>query len=146
MVYFDMDGTLNCFYEIPDYVAKIIAEDVSPYLEAVPNGNFSILARYLNRYRSHGGKIGIISWLAGGNPTEKYSAEVKAAKMKWLKQHLPSVSWDEVHIVPYGYPKETFCNSENDILFDDEEKNRHRWIGKSFTPDMIIEIMKQLAI
>ena len=64
------------------------------------------------------------------------------AKKEWLKRHLASVKFDEIHIVKYGTPKQTFAKTENDILFDDEEKNRNDWTGKAFDVNEIIEILK----
>ena len=48
-----------------------------------------------------------------------------------LKKHLPSVSFDAVAIVPYGYGKYNF-NNGNDVLFDDEERNRNDWDGEAY--------------
>ena len=64
--------------------------------------------------------------------------------MAWLKKHLPSVNWDEIHIVPYGTPKQNFCNSPLDILFDDEERNRNNWTGRAYGVENILEILREI--
>jgi hypothetical protein len=64
--------------------------------------------------------------------------------MEWLAKHLPSVEWDRISIVEYGTPKENFCETPFDILFDDEEKNRENWNGIAFDVDNILGILKTL--
>ena len=51
------------------------------------------------------------------------------------------VQFDEIHIKAYGTPKHMFA-TENDILFDDEEKNRTAWTGTAYDVHNIIEILK----
>jgi hypothetical protein len=65
-------------------------------------------------------------------------------KVWWLEKHLASVHWDEIKIVPNGMPKEWFKQNEDDILFDDEEKNRENWGGDAYEPNMIIKVLKAL--
>ena len=139
-VYFDMDGTIADLYSIPDWLPLLRAYDSKPYAEAKPLVNLNSLARILNRLQRQGFRIGIISWLSKSS-TPEYDAKVTTAKERWLAKHLSSVDFDEIHIVPYGTPKETFATI-NDILFDDEAKNRENWIGKAFDVDSIIEILK----
>lgn len=139
-VYFDMDGTIADLYSIPNWLPLLRAYDPKPYAEAKPLVNLNSLARILNRLQRQGFRIGIISWLSK-NSTPEYDAKVTAAKEKWLAKHLSSVNFDEIHIVPHGTPKQNFATA-NDILFDDEAKNRENWIGKAFDVDSIIEILK----
>ena len=102
--------------------------------------NFSYLARLLNRLQKNGYTIGIISWTAK-NSTVEYDERVAEAKKRWLKKHLPSVHFDEIHIVAYGTPKST-CG--NGILFDDEERNRTEWNGTAYNVDCILEVLRNL--
>ncbi len=139
-IYFDMDGTIADLYSIPDWLPLLRAYDPKPYAEAKPLVNLNSLARILNRLQRQGFRIGIISWLSKTS-TPEYDAKVTTAKERWLARHLSSVNFDEIHIVPYGTPKETFA-TVNDILFDDEVRNRENWIGKAFDVDSIIEILK----
>ena len=139
----DMDGTITNLYGVQDWLDYLIAEDVTPYAIAKPLLRLCTLARILNRLQAKGYKIGIISWLSK-NGTEDYNNRVTETKLKWLKQHLPSVAWDSIIIVPYGTRKENYCYSENDILFDDEEKNRENWNGIAFDVDDIMGILKTL--
>ena len=142
-IWFDMDGTIADLYGVEGWLDKLHAEDASPYVEAEVMWNMSQLARLLNQLKIMGYQLGIISWLARGSSYE-YDRKVGAAKVWWLEKHLPSVSWDEIKIVPNGMPKEWFKLSEDDILFDDEEKNRVNWHGDAYEPDMIIKVLKQL--
>lgn len=140
---FDMDGTIASLYGVEGWLDYLIAEDVTPYAIAKPLLRLCTLARMLNRLQAEGYEIGVISWLSK-NGSKDYNNRVTKAKINWLKQHLPSVHWDSIVIVPYGTPKENYCYSENDILFDDELPNRQNWTGQAFDVQNIIEILKNL--
>ena len=142
-IWFDMDGTLNRFYDVPDWLPKLRSSDPSPYAEAAVNLNMSLVARYLNKLQKLGYQIGIISWLAM-NSTSKYDEAVDTIKRKWLENHLHSVSFDFIHITEYGIPKQSFKNSDDDILFDDNEAIRNDWGNESYEPAEIISILKSL--
>lgn len=144
-IYFDMDGTIADLYGVENWLDYLIASDALPYEIAKPLIRLNSLARILNRLQKQGCKIGIISWLAKG-ANEQYDTDVKKAKEKWLKKHLTSVNFDEIHIVKYGTPKEKFAKTKNDILFDDELVNRENWTGKAFDVDKIIEILKEISL
>lgn len=141
-IFFDMDGTIADLYGVENWLDFLIAADALPYEIAKPLIRLNTLARILNRLQKEGYKIGIISWLAK-NSTADYDAAVTKAKKDWLKKHLASVNFDEIHIVKYGTPKQMFANNKTDVLFDDEEKNRNAWIGKAFDVNNIINILKE---
>ena len=140
-IFFDMDGTIADLYGVENWLDYLIASDALPYEIAKPLIRLNALARILNRLQKQGYKVGVISWLAKNSNTD-YDEKVTKAKKEWLKKHLASVNFDEIHIVKYGTPKQTFAKTENDILFDDEEKNRNNWTGKAFDVNGIIEILK----
>ena len=140
-IFFDMDGTIADLYGVENWLDYLIASDALPYEIAKPLIRLNALARILNRLQKQGYKVGVISWLAKNSNTT-YDEKVTRAKKEWLKKHLASVNFDEIHIVKYGTPKQTFAKTENDILFDDEEKNRNDWTGKAFDVNEIIEILK----
>ena len=143
-LWFDMDGTLGNLYAVEGWLDALRAFDPSPYAEAAVLHNMNQLARYLNKVQRLGWKLGIISWLSR-NSNINYDEAVTNVKLAWLKKHLHSVNWDEIHIVSYGTPKENFMNDDNDILFDDEEKNRNNWRGQAYKPDEIFTILKSIA-
>ena len=140
-IFFDMDGTIADLYGVENWLDYLIASDALPYEIAKPLIRLNAFARILNRLQKQGYKVGVISWLAKNSDTV-YDEKVTRAKKEWLKKHLASVNFDEIHIVKYGTPKQTFAKTENDILFDDEEKNRNDWTGKAFDVNEIIEILK----
>lgn len=140
-IFFDMDGTIADLYGVENWLDYLIASDALPYEIAKPLIRLNALARILNRLQKQGYKVGVISWLAKNSNTA-YDEKVTRAKKEWLKKHLASVNFDEIHIVKYGTPKQTFAKTENDILFDDEEKNRNDWTGKAFDVNEIIEILR----
>ena len=137
---FDMDGTIADLYSVNGWLDYLIAEDVTPYTQAKVMLNMSALARQLNRLQRKGYTIKIISWLSKTG-SDDFNAEVTQAKLAWLRQHLPSVHFDEIIIVEYGTPKQMFGNG---ILFDDEKPNRDNWNGVAYDVDNILEILKKL--
>jgi len=143
-IYFDMDGTIADLYGVQGWLADLEAHNPRPYEEAQVMHNMSALARALNTAQSKGARIGIISWLSK-TATEDYNKAVEKAKRKWLKKHLKSVQFDEIHIVPYGTPKSSVAKSVG-ILFDDEERNRAEWSkGRAYPPEKIFEILKEIS-
>ena len=143
MIWFDMDGTIANLYGVDNWLPMLREYNPAPYAEAEVMLNMSLLARYLNKLQTVGYGIGIISWLSK-NSTAEYDEAVTAAKLSWLNQHLKSVDFDEIHIVEYGTPKTAFRETDEDILFDDEERNREEWGDDSYLPDDIIEQLKNL--
>ncbi len=140
---FDMDGTIADLYGVENWLEMLIAEDTTPYAEALPLLRLSALARKLNTLQRNGYDLAIISWLSKSG-SEAYNEAVAAVKMAWLKKHLPSVNWDRITIVPYGTPKQNFCENPLDILFDDEVKNRNNWTGRAYDVQNIMEILKEI--
>ena len=143
-IWFDMDGTIANLYAVEGWLPMLRAEDPTPYAIAQVMHNMSILARYLNKVQKCGYRIGIISWLSKCS-TPTYDEAVTFAKIAWIKKHLSSVKFDEINIVAYGTPKEQFMKDENDILFDDEEKNRINWSGVAYEPCDIMQVLKELV-
>lgn len=142
-IYFDMDGTIANLYGVSGWLEDLRNEKVRPYKEADTMVRMATLARLLHKLQNNGYSIGIVSWLCrGGN--QKYNEAVTAEKIKWLKLHLPSVEFNEVHIVEYGTPKEKVVKYPQGILFDDEERNRKNWIGKSFSEKNLLENLRGL--
>ena len=141
---FDMDGTIADLYGVDNWLEMLIAEDTTPYAEAAPLLRLCSLARVLNRLQRNGYELAVISWLSkSGSPA--YNEAVTAVKKAWLAKHLPSVQWDRVTIVPYGTPKEQYCRTFADVLFDDEAKNRENWIGRAYDVQNILDTLKALG-
>ena len=140
-IYFDMDGTIANLYGVNGWLESIINRDASPYTNAEPMVRMNSLARVLNTLKRKGFKVGIVSWLAKDS-TEEYDEMVTRAKLNWLKTHLKSVQFDEIHIVPYGTPKHEIVANPNGVLFDDEEPNRTNWLGTTYDVNAIIETLK----
>ena len=142
-IWFDMDGTIADLYNVDNWLAKLRAYDPSPYADAKVMWNMSLLARYLNKLQKLGYYIGIISW-ASKNSTAAYDEAVALAKRNWLNQHLASVEFDFTLITAYGVPKELWMNTDEDILFDDNEDIRHNWNGQAYEPDEIFSVLSSL--
>ena len=140
---FDMDGTIADLYGVENWLDYLIAENTFPYANAKPLVRLNLLARRLNTLQRNGYNLAVISWLSKSG-TEEYNRAVTEVKVAWLKKHLPSVNWDRITIVPYGTPKENFCNNPLDVLFDDEERNRTNWTGKAYDVQNILEILAEM--
>lgn len=144
---FDMDGTIADLYAVENWLADLRNFSARPYAEAAPMMNFSALARQLNAAQRKGAKLVIISW-SSKESNEIFDHEIMVAKMEWLAEHLPSVHWDEINVVPYGTNKANVCgvDGENFILFDDEERNQTAWEemeGQAFDPSNIVEVLSK---
>ena len=142
-IWWDMDGTIADLYTVENWLPKLRAEDASPYIEAEVLWNMSQLARLMNRVQQMGYKLGIISWTSKGG-SESYNEAVKQAKLEWLGKHLASVKLDSIYVVSYGTPKSLVMQTEDDILFDDEEQNRDNWLGEAYEPETMIQVLKNL--
>ncbi len=140
---FDMDGTIANLYGVENWLAYLVAEDVKPYAEAKVLHNMSRLARLLNKAQRNGNELVIISWTSK-NGSAEYNKAVAEVKKAWLAKHLPSVRWDEVNVVAYGYNKANFAESAEDVLFDDEEPNRKAWTGKAYRETEIFKVLASL--
>lgn len=142
-IYFDLDGTLADLYAVENWLPMLRAYDPTPYAQAEPLVRMASLARVLNRLQREGYTIGIVSWLSK-EPTPVYDMAVTQAKLAWLAEHLPSVEWNEIHIVAHGVPKWSVVEHMDGILFDDEAKNRQEWKGTAYDVQNIIEVLRGL--
>lgn len=141
-IYFDMDGTIADLYGVSGWLADLEAENVRPYAEAKPLLNLSLLARYIHKAQRMGYTVGVISWLSKCG-SDAYNEAVTIAKREWLAKHLPSVEWDEIHIVKYGTPK-SICRTCPGILFDDEQRNLDEWGAGAVIASNLLEILRNL--
>lgn len=140
---FDLDGTLCNLYGVENWLDYLINENTYPYENAEPLLRLCTLARKLNALQRAGYNLAIVSWLSKGG-SKAYNEAVTEAKLRWLAKHLPSVNWNRITIVPYGTPKQNFCETPFDILFDDEARNRDNWTGIAYDVRNIMEVLKNL--
>ena len=140
---FDMDGTIADLYGVENWLEYLLNEDAFPYANAKPLLRLATLARRLNTLQRNGYEIAVITWL-GKDATDHYNEMVTNAKLEWLNRHLPTVKWNRITVVPYGTPKENFCNNPLDVLFDDEERNRNNWTGRAYDVQNILEILAEM--
>lgn len=142
-IYFDLDGTLADFYSVENWLENLENSNTRPYKLAKPLVDFRILAKLLNNLQERGYRIGIVSW-GSRSADADFMEDIRREKRKWLAKHLPSVFWDEVHIVKHGTPKHLIVKDRNGILFDDEESNRERWTGRAEDVNNIFEVLRSL--
>lgn len=141
-IWFDMDGTIVDLYGVDNWLEMLINFDPTPYAEAKPLVNLSLLARLINRVQRNGFEVCIITALSKNSTAEYDEAVIKAKKM-WLNRHLKSVHFDEIRFVPYWFTKND-VNSGEDILFDDETRHLEAWTGRACPADEMIETLKSL--
>lgn len=141
---FDMDGTLADLYGVKGWLADLLAEKTDPYECAKPLLNFSVFARIIHKLQARGYRFAVVSCTCKGG-SEAYNKRIAVAKQKWLKQHLPSVKWDEIFIIDYDTPKVSVVN-EPSILFDDEERHRKAWNGIAYDEKEILNRLKALLV
>lgn len=142
-IWFDMDGTIADFYNVPNWLDDLQNFSVTPYRNAKPVGSFSQIARQLNRVQKLGYSIGIISWTSKISSYD-FDRAIEIEKIQWLARRLPSVHWDAIHIVPYGTPKSSYRNDSSAILFDDSAECRQEWGKNAKAPNEILEVLKWL--
>lgn len=140
---FDMDGTLAGFYDVENWLDYLLREKTKPYRVAKPLVNMRQLGQEIRRLQGLGYSVGIISW-GCKDARDTYHQKIRRAKLNWLYEHLGSVIFDHVFIVPYGTPKSTLGHG---ILFDDEERNRDEWNAagagnRAYNVDNIVEVLK----
>lgn len=140
---FDMDGTLAGFYDVENWLDYLLREKTKPYRVAKPLVNMRQLGQEIRRLQNLGYSVGIISWGSKG-ARDIYNQKIRRAKLNWLYEHLGSVTFDYVSIVPYGTSKSTLGHG---ILFDDEERNRDEWNAAgaenmAYDVGNIIEVLK----
>ena len=138
---FDMDGTIADLYAVDGWLEMLsVTHNPYPYANAKPMLNMAVFARLLHKAQRLGYEIVILSWLAKDS-TPEYDMAVTQAKIEWLRSRLPSVVWDEIHIVPHGTPKHELSSG---WLFDDEEQNREDWGVGGLEPNEILEFLRGL--
>ena len=137
---FDMDGTFADLYAVEGWLPMLRGHNPFPYANAKPMLNMAVFARLLHKAQRLGYEVCVLSWLAKGS-TPEYDKAVTMAKLAWLEKHLPSVEWNEIHIVAYGTPKHEVCKG---VLFDDEEHNRNMWGEGAYEPSEILEFLRGL--
>jgi len=149
-IVFDMDGSLNLFYDVPGWLEMLRAYDPTPYEVAEPMWDMAVLADVLRKLQSLGIVITVVTWLSKGSTIE-YDKAVRAAKKEWLERY--DFPYDHFHGVKYGATKadsvRRYLSPDDEaILFDDNAKVRKGWhLGATYDPvkENIIEILKELA-
>ena len=134
IICFDMDGTIADLYAVPDWLAKLRADDPSPYRDAAPMWDMTRLREILLKLSAEGWEIRVISWLSKDS-TEEYKEAVRQAKREWLERY--NFPADKVHLIAYGTTKADCVRrvAEAAILVDDNEKVRNGWhLGETIDP------------
>lgn len=149
MICFDMDGTIAQLYAVPNWLARLNAQDPTPYLEAEAMWNMAQLAKILSALQNLGVEIRIITWLSKES-TEEYKNAVREAKKEWLENY--DFPYDHFHGVQYGATKadsirKALAPNETAWLIDDNAKVRKGWhMGEAIDPTNVdlLELLSSL--
>lgn len=119
----DLDGCICDLYNVPGWLESITNNDATPYYKALELVDCDSLNDLVTLYKDAGGHVCVVSWTAKGDIPHAYFTATQAAKMLWLREHLPAI--EDVRIVEYGTPKYLVVKDvRNTVLFDDEQPNR----------------------
>ena len=143
MICLDMDDTLNLFYNYPDWLYLLRAEDPTPYAEAEAKWDMKRLTAVLRMLQGAGWEITIITWLSKGS-SEAYKDATRQAKRDWLARY--GIPYDHFHGVQYGTTKaDTVRRSAYyAVLVDDNKAIRDGWtLGATIDPNAV-DIVKEL--
>lgn len=148
MIVFDMDGTIANLYGVENWLEKLRAEDVSPYVEAEPLWDMQVLGYILTLLQEKGYIIAVTSWL-GMKATKEYKHQTAQAKREWLDRY--NFPYNELHFVQYGTTKANCTRHKADfqILIDDNDKVRAGWsLGATINPmtENIIDVLGALYL
>lgn len=139
----DLDGTLCDTYSVDNWLQALVSHDASPYFKARELRDLDYLNALVELYKDAGGHVCVVSWCSKGNTSQAFYTATQAAKMLWLREHLPAI--DDVRIVDYGTPKYLVVKDvRNTVLFDDEQPNREafrRAGGQARKPQSIFRFM-----
>lgn len=126
--YFDLDGTLNRFYEVENWLDYLIKEDTYPYRIASPLVDMDKFITICRKLKAQGNRFYVVSW-GSKNSSANYLESVASAKRDWLAHYCPDI-WNGIHVLPYGTPKSQvidYSRMGRHILFDDEYPNLIEW-------------------
>lgn len=123
---FDMDNTINRFYDVNGWLEDLHNEDVRPYVVCEPKYDMEVLNAILITLKSQGWRIAVTTWLAMGSSVE-YENATRKAKLEWLAKY--DFPFDEIHMIRYGRTKADATRhlSGYQILVDDNAKIRQGW-------------------
>lgn len=144
-----MDGTLNQFYSVPNWLNLLRAYDPLPYAIATPMWNMARLANLLRQFQKKGIEVNIITWLSMGS-TPEYDRATREAKKEWLNRY--DFPYDHFHGVKYGTTKADSVRKrlnpgEEAILIDDNAKVRDGWhLGRTIDPTScdLLDVLEEL--
>lgn len=123
---FDMDGTINRFYDVQGWLTDLNNNNPRPYILAENKYDMDIINPILNALKAQGWKIVVTTWLAKDS-NKDYDDIVRVAKKEWLDKY--DFPYDELHMVKYGTTKADCTRKLGgyQVLIDDNEKIRKGW-------------------
>ncbi len=145
----DMDGTFVDLYNVPQWLPKLLAEDTSPYTEALPLVNMTKLETVCQQLRAIGYEIQIITATAK-DARPQYKKAIRKAKLEWLQKY--GFHFDRFHCIDYKTNKRAVLYRQmrkggvaTAILVDDNAKHRTRWgWGDTINP-VVGNLLNQLS-
>lgn len=111
-LYVDMDGTMCRFHDEPFYLRRMTEKDFFFNLKAF---DFAVegIRRIINNKEA---QVKVLSTTQGKS--------CSADKIRWLGEHIPELSKEDILLVPSGKEKtEYVIDKQNAVLLDDYNKN-----------------------
>lgn len=123
---FDMDQTLNTFYDVEGWLDDLHNNNPRPYIIAKNKYDMETINPILNLLKDYGWRVVITTWLAKDS-NKDYDDLVRICKKDWLDRY--NFPYDELHMVKYGTTKANCTRKLQgyQILFDDNEQIRNGW-------------------
>lgn len=125
-IVFDMDNTINRFYDVNGWLEDLHNEDTRPYDICETKYDMEILIPILLTLKTLGWRIAITTWLAKDS-TKKYDNKVRKSKLEWLAKY--NFPYDEIHMIKYGVTKANATRHLGgyQVLVDDNDQIRKGW-------------------
>ena len=141
MLYIDIDGVLA---DSDGYLATLeprIVSDTHLLFKTLANNSETVFLKskplvdlsFLNNVDEFvlltalPNRANIASFIETDNDVEKVFSNYKANKRAWVKENIGDC---EVIITEAAASKADYCKSSKDILIDDSDKNRKKWVAK----------------
>ena len=125
-IYFDLDGTVYNLYGQKDWLKRLDNEDETVFKTGDFIGDYDEFMATIHKLFEKGVEFGVITWLPM-YATPSFERKCAEIKKDWIYKYLPFVN--EIHIIPYGIPKQQAILKKTDlmVLIDDNKEVCFQW-------------------
>ena len=112
-IYFDLDGTVYNLYGQKDWLKRLDNEDETVFKTGDFIGDYDEFMTIIHKLFEKGVEFGVITWLPM-YATPSFERKCAEVKKDWIYKYLPFVN--EIHIIPYGIPKQQAILKKTDLM------------------------------